>query len=54
MDTDYETLKLERYGEHVLIVYLDRPDFANALNTQMGLDLRNLWRDLYVDQEDVR
>ena len=54
MHTDYETLKLERYGEHVLIVYLDRPDFANALNTQMGLDLRKLWRDLYVDQEDVR
>jgi enoyl-CoA hydratase len=54
MRTDYETLKLDRHGDHVLIVTLNRPEFANAMNTQMGLDLRDLWRDLYVDQEDVR
>ena len=54
MNLEYETLKLKRHGKHVLVVFLDRPDFSNALNTQMGLDLRDLWRDLYVDQEDVR
>ena len=54
MRTDYETLDITRHKKHVLIVKLNRPSFANALNTQMGLDLRDLWRDLYVDQEDVR
>jgi len=54
MRTEYDTLKLDRDGEHVLIVSLNRPEFANALNTQMGLDLRDLWRDLYVDQDGVR
>ena len=54
MRTDYETLKLERIEDHILLVTLNRPERANALNTQMGLDLRDLWRDLYVDQEDVR
>ncbi|HAA92636.1 MAG TPA: enoyl-CoA hydratase, partial [Rhodospirillaceae bacterium] len=37
MRTDYETLKLERHGDHVLVVTLNRPNSANALNTQMGL-----------------
>ncbi len=54
MRTDYETLKLDRVEDHILVVTLNRPERANAMNTQMGLDLRELWRDLYVDQEDVR
>ncbi len=54
MRTDYETLKLDRVEDHILVVTLNRPERANAMNTQMGLDLRDLWRDLYVDQEDVR
>lgn len=54
MRTDYETLKLDRVEDYILVVTLNRPERANAMNTQMGLDLRDLWRDLYVDQEDVR
>lgn len=54
MRTNYETLKLDRVEDHILVVTLNRPERANAMNTQMGLDLRELWRDLYVDQEDVR
>lgn len=54
MRTDFETLKLDRVEDHILVVTLNRPQRANAMNTQMGLDLRDLWRDLYVDQEDVR
>ncbi len=54
MRTDFETLKLDRVEDHILVVTLNRPERANAMNTQMGLDLRDLWRDLYVDQEDVR
>ena len=54
MRSDFETLKLDRVEDHILVVTLNRPQRANAMNTQMGLDLRDLWRDLYVDQEDVR
>jgi len=54
MRTDYETLKLERVEDHILVVTLNRPHRANAMNTKMGLDMRDLWRDLYVDTEDVR
>jgi len=30
---DFETLTIERIGEHVTIVRLNRPDASNALNT---------------------
>jgi enoyl-CoA hydratase/carnithine racemase len=54
MRTDYETLKLEEPQPHVLLLTLNRPSSANALNTQMGQDLAGLFSDLYVDQEDYR
>jgi len=54
MCTDYETLLLERREQHVLVVTLNRPDRSNALNTQMGLDLRDVFSNFYVDQDDVR
>ncbi len=54
MRTDYETITTERIDEHVLLLWLDRPQRANAMNTQMGLDLRELFMDLYVDPEDLR
>jgi enoyl-CoA hydratase/carnithine racemase len=54
MKTDYETLKLERIEDHLLVVTLNRPNAANALNTQMGHDLRDMWSQFYVDQEDIR
>ena len=54
MKMDYETLKLERIEDHLLLVTLNRPDAANALNTQMGYDFRDLWTHLYMDQEDLR
>ena len=50
----YETLKLERRGEHVLIVSINRPDVMNAINTQMGHDLLDLWRRLDAEPGDVR
>lgn len=49
-----ETLHLERPAPHVLMVRLDRPDASNALNTQMGAELKQIWDSLYVDQQDVR
>ena len=54
MRTDYETIALERLDEHVLLLWLNRPERANAMNTRMGLELREVFMDLYVDQQDLR
>lgn len=54
MQSDYETLDLKQVSEHVLLVTMNRPEVANAHNTQMGLDLRDLWSDLYLDPEGLR
>ncbi len=50
----YETIQTERIGEHVLKVTLDRTESANALNTQMGRDLLDLWNRLTEDAAGVR
>ena len=39
MDREYETLRVEDKGGGLLLVILDRPAVANAMNTQMGRDL---------------
>ena len=54
MRNDFETLKLERVGDHVLLVTLNRPEVLNATNTVMGRERLELFGGLYVDQEDVR
>ena len=42
----YATLRCEHPAPHVLRVVLNRPAAANALNTQMGADLLDLWTRL--------
>jgi enoyl-CoA hydratase/carnithine racemase len=54
MRTDYETITLERVEDHILLLTLDRPQSANAMNTQMGYDLRDLFTELYINQNDLR
>jgi len=54
MRTDYQTLRVEMHGAHVLIVTLNRPEVANALNTQMGRDLLDLWTGLIAEPAAVR
>ena len=54
MRTDFETLVLSRPDDHVLVVTLNRPDVANALNTRMGLDLVELFETLSLDLENLR
>jgi len=44
----------ENVDQHILLVTLDRPNAANALNTQMGYDLRELWLELYRDPASWR
>ena len=39
MQRDYETVRVEDRGGGLLLLVLDRPQVANAMNTQMGRDL---------------
>jgi len=50
----YETLELEPRGEQVLLVRLNRPQVLNALNTQMGHDLLDLWTRLTAEPGALR
>jgi enoyl-CoA hydratase/carnithine racemase len=51
---DYATLATRRESEHVLVVTLNRPEVSNAINTQMGRDLEDLWRRLTEEPEALR
>lgn len=50
----YATLRTETVEPHVLQVTLNRPEVGNALNTQMGHDLYDVWTRLTEDPEDTR
>jgi enoyl-CoA hydratase len=39
MDHDFETLRVDDRGDGLLLLTLNRPQAANAMNTQMGRDL---------------
>jgi len=54
MRTDFETIVLSRPDDHILLVTLNRPDVANALNTRMVLELVEVFEALSVDLENLR
>jgi enoyl-CoA hydratase/carnithine racemase len=54
MRKDFETIVVERRDNGILLVTLNRPEAANALNTQMGCDLMELFEGLTVDIEGLR
>jgi len=45
----YETILAEPIGKHLLKVAPNRPEVGNPKNTQMGLDLLDLWTGLIDD-----
>lgn len=50
----YQTLLLTSPAEFVLQVTLNRPESANAFNTQMASELYQLFESIALDAEDVR
>ena len=48
MNHAYETLALERIDNHVLLIKLNRPNAANAMNTRMGEELMDLFERVLV------
>ncbi|NCW53353.1 MAG: enoyl-CoA hydratase/isomerase family protein, partial [Rhodobacteraceae bacterium] len=54
MEFFYETLLVEHHGSHVLSVTLNRPEAANAFNTQMARDLINLFEALALSDYNLR
>jgi len=50
----YATLNADIPEPHVLVVTLNRPQVANAINTQMGRDFLDLWTRLTEDAGEVR
>lgn len=50
----YETIATANVEPHLLVVTLNRPSVANAINTQMGRDLLDLWTRLTEDAGDIR
>ncbi|MCW3474038.1 enoyl-CoA hydratase/isomerase family protein [Limobrevibacterium gyesilva] len=51
---EYETVHLQEAAEHVLQVTLNRPHVSNAMNTQMGLDMRAVFDGLCADPAAYR
>ena len=54
MRDGYDTLLLERVSRDILQVTLNRPGAANALNTQMGLDLLEVFGTLSAEPDHCR
>ena len=53
-DKSYETLLLQTPSEFVLQVTLNRPEAANAFNTQMATDLMQCFEQIALEQADYR
>ncbi|WP_378941697.1 enoyl-CoA hydratase/isomerase family protein [Mesorhizobium sp. ANAO-SY3R2] len=54
MTDDFETLRVDRPAEYIEVVTLNRPNAANALNTQMGRDLVAYFEALSLDPGRAR
>src|SRR5580700_9203853 len=50
----FATLSIDRPRQHVMLVTLNRPDVANAMNSQCGTDIMTLFEGLNLDGGDIR
>ena len=53
-DLIYETLLLDEPGEHLLRVTFNRPERRNAISTQLGHDMLDVFSRLINDTRDYR
>ena len=53
-DHKFETLVLDTLDNGVTIITMDRPQFSNAMNSQMMMDLRDCFASYYVDHNGAR
>ena len=53
-DLKYETLALEQPADHVLTVRINRPEVRNAISTQVGHDMLDVFWRLVNDTADYR
>jgi enoyl-CoA hydratase len=54
MQKSFETIKVEESDGHVVLITLDRPQVANAINTQMGRDLVEIFEGFSGDVDGPR
>jgi enoyl-CoA hydratase/carnithine racemase len=54
MEKQPSTLRIERSEEGFLTITLNRPESRNAVNTQMGRELREIFAPLVYEANDVR
>lgn len=46
----YDTIKVEEAASGITVIAFNRPDVANALSTQMGRELLEVWSKLRADE----
>jgi enoyl-CoA hydratase len=51
---NFATLRIDRPRQHVMLVTLNRPEVANAMNSQCGTDILTLFEALNLDGGDTR
>jgi len=54
IDNNYETMRVSEPVPHVMLIELHRPEVRNALNTQMGRELREIFVPLQFTPGDLR
>jgi enoyl-CoA hydratase/carnithine racemase len=54
MRDSYDTVALAEPTQGVLLVTLNRPNVANAMNTQMGRDLEEIFGELFAEPDRYR
>ena len=54
MPSDSETIAISCNDDHILLITLNRPEASNALNTQMGTELMDLFETFSLDLQGLR